>query len=158
VTDPRRFGLDSNILVYAIDATAGERQRRAAEIVRLAAATNRCRLALQNLGEFYHVATRKGHLAPAAAAVRALGLMRAFRHRLVEPTAAAVELALNAAAAGQLSYWDAHLLATLGQVGVSVLLSEDMQDGAVFAGVTVRNPLAGTGLPADLAALLGAGP
>ena len=62
--------------------------------------------------------------------------------------------ALGEAAAGRFSYWDALLLATLDRVGCAVVLSEDMGDGAVLGGVTVRDPLAGDGLPDDLRALL----
>jgi predicted nucleic acid-binding protein len=61
---------------------------------------------------------------------------------------------LNEAAAGRFSYWDALLLATLGRAGCSVLLSEDMADGATLAGVTTRNPSAESALPAEIGALL----
>ena len=53
--------------------------------------------------------------------------------------------------------FDALLLATAREAGCTVLLSEDMQDGAEFDGVVVRNPLRGDGLPRDLVPLLGFG-
>jgi predicted nucleic acid-binding protein len=62
--------------------------------------------------------------------------------------------ALAEAAAGRFSYWDALLLATLGRAGCSVLLSEDMADGARLAGVTVRDPFAADTLPDEIEALL----
>jgi len=62
--------------------------------------------------------------------------------------------ALDWTTAGRLSYWDGLLRATVGRSGCTVLLSEDMQDGATIAGVTVRNPFVGDALPDAVAALL----
>jgi predicted nucleic acid-binding protein len=73
----------------------------------------------------------------------------------VDPVASDAEAALDVAAAGRFSYWDALLLTTLGRVGCTALLSEDMQDGADLAGVTVLNPFAGEVLPDRIATLLG---
>ena len=147
-----RFGLDTNILIYAVEADAGEKGRRAEEVVRRAVATRRCMLTLQNLGEFYAACVRKRMGEPGTVAARADDLARLF------PTAAAslddVRLALAEAAAGHFSYWDALLLATLGRAGCAVLLSEDMQECVALSGVTVRNPLAGDRLPEAIEALL----
>ena len=65
------------------------------------------------------------------------------------------ERALQAAAGGRLSYWDGLMLATVARAGCTTLLTEDMQDGAVHGGVTIRNPFAGERLPAEIEALLG---
>jgi predicted nucleic acid-binding protein len=65
------------------------------------------------------------------------------------------EAALQAAGAQRLSYWDGLILATVGRAGCTTLLSEDMQDGAVHGGVTIRNPFAGERLPGEIEALLG---
>jgi predicted nucleic acid-binding protein len=65
------------------------------------------------------------------------------------------ERALQTAALQRLSYWDALMVATVGRAGCTTLLSEDMGDGATRNGVTIRNPLIGERLPADIAALLG---
>lgn len=148
----RRFGLDTNVLIYAIEAGGGEKAVRAEAIVRRAVATRRCLLTVQNIGEFHAACVRRRHAPPQAAATRAAGFGDLFA------TAAAgmdeARLALSEAAAGRFSYWDALLLATLGRAGCSVLLSEDMADGAVLAGVTVRDPFAGPELPPEIGALL----
>jgi predicted nucleic acid-binding protein len=64
------FALDSNILVYTVDRSAREKQRRAREIVRLAA-SRPCVLALQSIGEFFVAATRKTYVSRKEAARRA---------------------------------------------------------------------------------------
>ena len=148
----QRFGLDTNVLIYAIDASGGEKSRRADAIVRRAVVSRRCILAVQNLGEFYATCVRKRDASPRAAAAKAADFGALFA--TVAAGMDEVRQALAEAAAERFSYWDALLLATLGRVGCTVLLSEDMADGAALAGVTVRDPFAGTQLPEDVATLL----
>jgi predicted nucleic acid-binding protein len=148
----RRFGLDTNILVYAVEAGGGGKGQLAELIVRRAVATRRCVLSLQNIGEFYHVCARKRHASPAAAARRAADYGQLFP--VVAPSMDEARVALVEAAAGRFSYWDALLLATLGRAGCATLLSEDMGEGAALSGVTVRNPLVGDRLPDELERLL----
>lgn len=150
--DRRRFGLDTNILVYAVDPAGGERTARAELVIQRPVATRRCVLTLQNIGEFYHVSARKRRASPEAAARRAVGYGRIFP--VIEPRMDDAHLALGEAAAGRFSYWDAFLLATLDRAGCTLVLSGDMHDGAVLGGVTVRDPFAGDELPDDLRALL----
>jgi predicted nucleic acid-binding protein len=53
----------------------------------------------------------------------------------------------------QLGIWDAVVLATAADAGCRLLLSEDLQDGFTWAGVTVANPFSLSPHPL-LAALL----
>lgn len=148
-----RFGLDSNILVYAVDSREPERQAQAQALVERAARTGRCLLSTQNVGEFYAAVTRKRLAGPELAGRKAVELTVMFP--ITAPDATDVRAAVAAAVAGRLSYWDALLLATLARAGCTVVLSEDMQDGAGLAGAVVRNPFAGETLPDEVAALLG---
>ena len=61
-------------------------------------------------------------------------------------TDSAHRIAAREAAAGRYSYWDAVLIVSAADFGCSILLSEDMHDGAKLAGVTVRNPFGSKGL------------
>ena len=153
--DGPRFGIDTNVLIYAVEAGGGAKAERADLIVRRAAETKRGVLALQNIGEFYYAVVRKRLGRPEEAARRAARYMQLFA--LTEARAEDARTALGEAAACRYSYWDALLLTTLARAGCSVLLSEDMQDGAVLGGVTIRNPFVGDELPREIAALL-AGP
>jgi predicted nucleic acid-binding protein len=147
-----RFGLDSNVLVYLVDDRDRARQQRAREIIDLSARSRRCVLSTQNLGEFFNVATRKGIVAAEDAQQKAYEFMALFE--VASPDVEDVRWAMIERIAGRLQFWDAHLLATLGRAGCSVLLSEDMADGARLGALTVRNPFGGTELPDDLAQLL----
>jgi len=138
----RRFSLDSNLLVYSVDSRANSRHLAAIEIVDRATEYD-CYLTLQALSEFYVVVTRKGMVRPAEAAAQAQNWLDAFRCAAATPTAA--RTALNDAAAGRASYWDALLVATAREVGCAVLLTEDLADGTDFGGVRIHNPFASAG-------------
>jgi predicted nucleic acid-binding protein len=95
-------------------------------------------ISVQALGEFFFVATRKYRVQLDAAA-RVIGLWQnAF------PTVAASPAALNRAIrimnSFGLQFWDALLVATVAEKGVTVLFSEDIQNGQIINGVRIINP------------------
>lgn len=147
-----RFGLDTNVLLYLVDGRDPVRQSRAREVVERAVASGRCVLSVQSLGEFFVVAVRKRLVAPATAQQAVDDLTTAFA--IASPTAADARLAVSAAVRGRFAYWDALLLATLERAGCTAILSEDMGDGAMLGGVTIRNPFAGDRLPDEVDRLL----
>ena len=147
-----RFGLDTNVLVYLVDGRDPARQARAREVVGRAVVAGRCFLSVQSLGEFFVVVVRKGLATPAAAQLVVDDLTVALP--VASPTAADARMAIAAAIAGRFAYWDALLLATLDRAGCTIVLSEDMGEGAVLGGVTVRNPFAGEVLPHEVDRLL----
>jgi predicted nucleic acid-binding protein len=53
----------------------------------------------------------------------------------------------------QLAFWDAIVLSAAADANCRVLLSEDLQDGFTWSGVTVVNPFAATPHPLLDAAL-----
>lgn len=147
----RRFTLDTNVLVYAIDSAEGEKHRRAKDIVDRAAQAD-CVLAIQALGEFYVTSQRRRLLPAADAAAQVADWVELFA--TMGPIEANVVTAAQEAAATRFGYWDAMLLATADSHGCTTLLSEDMADGATLGGVTVRNPFRGDRLPDEIEALL----
>ena len=149
---PERFSLDTNILVYAADVAAGKRHGRALEILDRAVRRD-CVLTLQALAEFFHAATRKQMVARTEAAAQLRDWATAFPTVSDDP--ASLWMALEFAADGRLSLWDGLLLATADRHACEVVLSEDMQDGTRFGGVTVLDPFVGEVLPARVAELLG---
>lgn len=132
-----RFTFDSNVLIYAIDSSAGGRHTAAAALLRRAARRD-CVLTLQSLGEFFHVATRKTRLSPANAGLAVERWCAVFAvHAASEKCLAA---AIETVKRHQLSFWDAMLWATAGEAGCRLLLSEDLHDGQTLDGVTCVNP------------------
>ena len=143
VARDRRFSLDSNILVYAVNGAAGAKHEIAQRLI-VAAGRVDCVLTLQAVSEFYWVASRKRIVPPGLAAERANDWMTAFR--CVPASESAIRAALPHAVAGRAAYWDALLTATAAEAGCNLLLTEDMHDGAFLSGVQIHNPLVGDNL------------
>lgn len=136
--------LDTNVLLYAYDASAGRRHERATELVGELASRRLAATSIQVLQEFYVNATRK--IAKPLAHDVALQRVQAFARWPVHiPTAgdvvAAAELSHNA----QVSLWDAMILRSASRLGCPVVWTEDLIPGQLIDGVTVRNPFALTG-------------
>ena len=140
--DSERFSLDTNLLVYSVDSSAGCRHLTAIEIVDRATECD-CYLTVQVLSEFYVVVTRKGMVRPSDAAAQAENWLDAFR--CIAASANALRSALSDATAGRASYWDALLVATAREAGCTVLLTEDMGDGQDFGGLRIHNPFSPSG-------------
>lgn len=147
----KRFSLDSNLLVYFFDPRDPHKQVLAQQIV-VAAAAHDCVLALQAVGEFYTVTTRKKVLTTSLAGQEALNFLSTFPS--FQASSDCHRIAVREAVAGRFSYWDAVLLASADEAGCAVLLSEDMKDGAKLGGITVRNPFGAKGLSAAALAVL----
>ena len=146
-----RFSLDANVLVYAADLAAGTRQERALHILDRAVRRD-CVLTLQALAEFFHATTRKRMVPRTEAAAQLRDWTTEFATISADSGAlwAALELAID----GRLAWWDALLLATAERHGCNIVLSENMQDGARFGGITILNPFVGQELPEPVAELL----
>ena len=134
---------DTNVFVYAADDRDPAKQTMSRQVFAALLAAKQP-VSLQVVGEFQNVLRRRLGMPAHLASQQARNLFVAF------PTfgydAACVDLALAHSAAGRFSYWDALLLAACSRAGVEALISEDMQDGALFAGVRIINPFAQSGL------------
>ncbi len=148
----RRFSLDANVLVYAVDRSAPDKHQRARLIV-LAAPRLDCWLTIQALGEFYFLTTRKGIVAPTDAEAQILDWLNLFQTAGAD--ASTLRAALPHPVARRLSFWDAMLLTTAIEAGCELMLSEDMHDGMRFGNLTIRNPFAGPDLAEDIRNLIG---
>jgi predicted nucleic acid-binding protein len=140
--DSPRFTLDTNLLVYSVDNTAGARHGLAIEIVDRATECD-CFLTLQVLSEFYAAVTCKTIVRPAEAAAQVQNWLGAFR--CTTASSKAVLTALTDAVAGRASYWDALLVATASEIGCKIMLSEDMTNGGFLGDVRICNPFASSG-------------
>ncbi len=147
-----RITLDTNVLFYAFDARDPIKQRQAIEIVEAAAVAD-CILGLQAIGEFYVAIIRKLKAPPTFARDQVKSFIASFE--TFASTANAHSVAAEEAAAGKFFYWDAVLLASAAQSGCTVLLSEDMTDGARLGTITICNPFAPAGLSSPARKALG---
>lgn len=134
----KRVSLDTNILIYAIDKDAGEKQRLAIKFIEKCALNFDCVLTLQALSEFYAAATRKGKVTNQQAGAQIKDWQILFPTIL--PSARTVEYPLKAVDEHTLSFWGAMLWSVANENGVSQIFSEDFQDGRKLKGVTFTNP------------------
>jgi len=133
------FTIDSNILVYAVDADAGSKHRVALDVVARAATAN-CVLTVQALAEFFFVTTRKGHLAADAAEQMVSLWKRTFGTTVFDTRA--LDAAMALVRDRRLAFWDAALIAAARGQGCRHLISEDMQHGQSIEGLEIVNPFA----------------
>ena len=132
------ISFDSNVLIYAADSEDSLRHQQAAGLVERAMRTGNCTQTLQSFAEFYNVLTRKLR----APLDRAEAFVASWRAVFPVEAATLVDLdhAMRAVREYRLLFWDALLWATVRRVGVTVLVSEDFQDGRIIEGVRVANP------------------
>jgi len=131
--------VDSNILVYAYDRSAGEKWQRARDLLdQLWSDAQGC-VSVQVLQEFYVAITQKVQkpLAQQAAAdiVRDLSYWK-----LHAPVAEDVLGAIDLQRRHRISFWDAMILWSAAQRGCTTIWSEDLSANRDYDGVVVRNP------------------
>ena len=134
-----RLALDTNVLAYLEGVNGASRQKAAAGIVSKLPAATTC-VPVQVLGELFYVLLRKGKYTPAQARRAVLSFADIFP--LTETSPAVLKAATGLAAEHGLFIWDAVVLAAAASAGSRLLLSEDMQEGFTWNGVTVANPFA----------------
>lgn len=132
-----RLTLDSNILIYAQDRSAGSRHAQAMALVGRATATD-CILTLQSLAETFRVSVTRLAMSAAEAKAALAVWRRAFP--IHAATLETLDAAIGAVDRHQLSFWDAMLWATAREAGCEAILSEDFQDGRTLGGLQFVNP------------------
>ncbi len=145
-----RIAVDSNIILYAEglgDPTKGEIARSILKQLPLAQSI----IPIQALGEVHHNLTRKGRWPRE----RANEAVEAWRNVLTAlPTSVeAFAASLRLSRQHGLQIWDAVIVSVSVEAGCQLLLSEDMQSGFTWNGLSIGNPFLSP-MNAALAALL----
>ncbi|MDQ3398398.1 MAG: PIN domain-containing protein [Deinococcota bacterium] len=132
-----RAFVDSNVLVYAHDLSAGEKRARAAALLHDLWVTRQGCLSVQVLQEFYNVTTRKQLLTLPLAGASVRWYAQWTIH---EPSARDVISAIGLHQEILASFWDAMILTSAARLGCELLWSEDLNPEQHYGGVQVRNP------------------
>ena len=143
---------DTNVFVYASDPRDPARRAVADRIIDALGRVGGA-IGLQVIGELQNALRRRVRTPPLVAYQAAHNLLLRFQTFAYDERA--VELALQDATIGRLGYWDALLLAAADAAGVTVMLSQDMQDGFVYRGLEVVNPFGPAGPTDRVRQLLG---
>lgn len=136
-----RLALDSNVLAYAEGVNGASMQNAALDLV-AKLNTNTTFLPVQVLGELFNILVRKARLSRDKAAAVLLLWQDAFPS--IETSQEVMVTAIGLACRHQISIWDAVVLSAAASADCRLLLSEDLQDGFTWSGVTVVNPFAKT--------------
>jgi predicted nucleic acid-binding protein len=133
--------VDTNVLLYSISSGPEEAGKARAALALLESAD--LALSVQVLQEFYVQATRSTK-SDRITHDQASSLIEAYLRFPVLPTSVElVRAALNATARYRVSYWDAAIIEAARASSCPLLLTEDLDDGRNYDGVTVENPFRG---------------
>lgn len=139
-----RVALDTNILAYA--EGVGDEIRCAAALTlvdRIPAEA--VLLPAQTLGELYRVLAGKAGRDVKAAREAIMGWADSFE--IADSSWTAFQSALDLSVDHGLQIWDGLILSVAAENRCRLLLSEDMQDGFTWRGVTVTDPFSRTRHP-----------
>lgn len=139
-----RVAIDTNVLAYAEGVGDAKRCKRAADVVAALDVSNVV-LPVQVLGELFNVLTKKAGRSATQARDAVLSWSDAFD--VADSTRDAITAACDLAAAHQLQFWDALIVSVAVRQQCRVLLTEDMNEGFVWQGMTVVNPFAAKAHP-----------
>lgn len=132
-----RAAFDTNVLAYAEGIGDDARCHKARQLV-ADIDPAQVILPVQTLGELYRVLTGKAKQDPNAARSAVLSWADSFE--LADSTWTAFQSAFDLAADHQLQIWDALILAVAAESQCRLLISEDLQNGFTWRGVTVVDP------------------
>ena len=127
--------LDTNILIYAF--AAGDNRQPIAEQILSQGGT----ISVQVLNEFVNVSSKKLRLKWDEIEKR-IEVIRALVDEPAPLTTAVHDAARKIARTRKIGFYDALIIASAQASRCDVLLSEDLQAGAKFGALTVRQPFA----------------
>jgi predicted nucleic acid-binding protein len=131
--------VDTNVLVYAYDLSAGEKHERARELVEELWRTRQGCISVQVLQEFFVNVTRKIPNPLALSTAREL-VQDLARWKTHAPDERSVLAAIDLHERASLSFWDAMILRSAASLGCETLYTEELNAGQSYDGVVVKNP------------------
>lgn len=132
-----RFFIDTNILYYAHDLSAGSKHSIAQRLLKEAIETDRGVLSTQVLQEFFVISTSKLKL-EAAIARRHIELLLSLD--VVDIRSEMILRAIDLHRLHDFSFWDALVIEAALAAGCRKLYSEDLQHGRTIEGIRIENP------------------
>lgn len=137
--DNRPQFVDTNVLIYAHDRSAGLKHEQAKALLRDLWDSRRGCLSVQVLQEFYVNVTQKVTQPltseVASQIISELGVWRVHR-----PGVEDVLDAIRIQNRYQISFWDAMIVASALQLGCQIIWSEDLNPGQLYDQAVVTNP------------------
>jgi predicted nucleic acid-binding protein len=134
-----KFFVDTNVLVYAYDSSAGKKWKAASEILSLLWTNRTGIISTQVLQELYVALTHKvSH--PILPEVGKEIISDFLRWPVVVNNAKSIVRAIDLQGKYHFSFWDSLILQAAMSAESDFLLTEDFQDGQSIESITVVNP------------------
>lgn len=135
-----KFFVDTNILVYALDRTAGRKHDRALQLIERLWTSGQGVLSTQVLQELCVNLRRK--VTPPLPPEQVRDVVQDYLSwEVVVNDAASIIQALEIEARYRISFWDALILNAAESCGATILYSEDLAPGQKYGSIEVVNPL-----------------
>ena len=134
-----KFFVDTNVLVYAHDRSAGAKHDRARELVEELWRTGSGVISTQILQELCESVRRKSARPLEIAAIREI-VADYLAWEVVTNTGRSVLEALEIERRFAISFWDALVIHAAEVAGAAILYTEDLSDGQVYGAVRAVNP------------------
>ena len=131
--------LDTNIVIYAYDASAGLKHEIARQIMTDLWTSGNGILSTQVLQEFYVNVSRKIPKPLDLDLARQI-VADLLKWDVVVNGGDSILDAIDIQKRHNFSFWDAMIISSAVTGGAVTLLSEDLTDGQIIGGVTIRNP------------------
>lgn len=135
-----KYFVDTNILIYAHDTSAGPKHSRAQQLIEKLWDTGEGVLSTQVLQELCVNLRRKVANPPSIDDLRRL-IQDYLSWEIVVNSPQSVLQALDIEVRYKVSYWDALVIQAAESSGATILYSEDLSDGQRYGAVQVVNPL-----------------
>jgi len=134
--------IDTNIIIYAYDVTAGRKHRVAVNILTDLWNSGIGVISTQVLQEFFVNVVQK--IQKPIDKKLAKEIVRDFlKWHVVVNNGDSILDAIDICEKYGYSFWDSMIIEAAIKGGAAVLMSEDLQDGQVISGVTITNPFKG---------------
>ena len=131
--------IDTNIIIYAYDVTAGKKHETARIIISDLWDSGLGVISTQVLQEFFVNVVRK--IPKPIDKQQATEIVRDFlKWHVVVNTGDSIIDAIDICLRFGYSFWDSMIIEAAIKGGATVLISEDLQDGQVVSGVSIKNP------------------
>ena len=134
-----KFFVDTNVLVYTQDLSAGEKCLRAQKLAQELWESRTGVVSTQILQEFYIALRRK--LASPKSAVEAEQIVRDyFDWEVIINNRTSIVRAIEMENKHKISFWDGLILQAAEKAGARTIYSEDLSHGSSYSGLLVINP------------------
>ena len=134
-----KYFVDTNVLIYCRDLTAGKKQNQALEWMKSLWENRSGRLSTQVLNEYYYAVTQK--LKPGISAELARkDVQDLFAWKPVPMDEAVIASSWQIQDNYSISFWDSLIVAAAQIADCKFLLSEDFSERQEYSGLTVINP------------------